>query len=46
MSGFTDNYIRIDAPLQETLLNTVATVNLNQVNDKGQVEAALLQLPV
>ena len=46
MSGFTDNYIRIDAPLRETLLNTLATVNLNQINDKGQVEAALLQLPV
>ena len=46
MSGFTDNYIRIDAPLQEALLNTLATVNLSQINDKGQVEAALLPLPV
>ena len=41
MSGFTDNYIRIDAPLQENLLNTLAPVNLLKVDDKGLVTAKL-----
>ncbi|MCO6477239.1 MAG: tRNA (N(6)-L-threonylcarbamoyladenosine(37)-C(2))-methylthiotransferase MtaB [Phaeodactylibacter sp.] len=46
MSGFTENYIRIDTPLQEELLNTVAPVNLRRINDKGLVEAELVEVIV
>ena len=46
MSGFTDNYIRIDAPLQPALLNTIAPVNLSRINEKGQVEVEVLGVPV
>ncbi len=41
LSGFTDNYIRIDMPEQAGLLNTIAEVELQQINDNGNVEALL-----
>ena len=41
MSGFTDNYIRIEAPLQKELLNCLAPANLRRINEKGQVEVEL-----
>jgi threonylcarbamoyladenosine tRNA methylthiotransferase MtaB len=39
MSGFTDNYIRIDTELVPDLLNTLATVKLDQIGENGFVEA-------
>ena len=41
MSGFTDNYIRVETALDETLLNQTLPVKLNQINDKGLVEISL-----
>lgn len=41
MSGFTDNYIRIDADLVPNMLNTLAAVKLNRIGDKEQVEVSL-----
>ena len=41
MSGFTDNYIRIEMPLDEALLNTTQNVKLNQINEKGLVDAEI-----
>lgn len=41
MSGFTDNYLRVELPLQEELLNTLAPVHLSRINDGGLVEARL-----
>ncbi len=38
MSGFTDNYIRIDTPLREDLLNTIRPVKLKSLTADGQVE--------
>jgi len=37
MSGFTDNYIRIEAPLEASLLNTSGEVRLASINDQGLV---------
>jgi threonylcarbamoyladenosine tRNA methylthiotransferase MtaB len=41
MSGFTDNYIRIEAPLEEALVNTTLPVVLGKTNAGGNVEVAL-----
>jgi threonylcarbamoyladenosine tRNA methylthiotransferase MtaB len=41
MSGFTDNYVRVELPLKEELLNTLATVQLLEVNEAGLVTAGL-----
>jgi len=37
MSGFTDNYIRVELPLREDMLNTLAPVQLSHINDAGLV---------
>jgi len=37
MSGFTDNYIRIDTDLVPDMLNTLAPVKLNRIGEKGAV---------
>ncbi len=42
MSGFTDNYIKIEAPLQEELLNQLADVKLEAINENGQVDISLV----
>ncbi len=39
MSGFTDNYIRIEAPLDPARLNTIAPVRLQAINENGHVAA-------
>lgn len=41
MSGFTDNYMRVELPLQEGLLNTLAPVQLMHINAAGLVESSL-----
>lgn len=41
MSGFTDNYIRVELPLQEDMLNTVTPVQLSRINDAGLVVSQL-----
>ncbi len=35
MTGFTDNYIKIEIPLEEGMINTIADVRLMVLNDKG-----------
>jgi threonylcarbamoyladenosine tRNA methylthiotransferase MtaB len=42
MSGFTDNYIKIEAPFDEALLNQVVAVPLLELNADGSI---LVQLP-
>lgn len=42
MSGFTDNYIRVDLPLDEALLNQLAQVSLQQIDDKGLMQVKLV----
>ena len=41
MAGFTDNYIKIEAPLQVELLNQVLNVDLQKINREGIVEIGL-----
>ncbi|MCB9273053.1 MAG: tRNA (N(6)-L-threonylcarbamoyladenosine(37)-C(2))-methylthiotransferase MtaB [Lewinellaceae bacterium] len=43
LSGFTDNYIRIEAPLAENLVNTIAQVELLSIGSNGLVETAIRQ---
>jgi threonylcarbamoyladenosine tRNA methylthiotransferase MtaB len=38
MSGFTDNYIRIEAPLQPALVNQLSQVVLQRIGQQGLVE--------
>lgn len=37
MTGFSDNYIKVDAPLVSELLNKIATADLDNLNADGQV---------
>ncbi|MEM1324007.1 MAG: tRNA (N(6)-L-threonylcarbamoyladenosine(37)-C(2))-methylthiotransferase MtaB [Bacteroidota bacterium] len=41
MSGFTDNYIKVELPLVSDQINQVAEVALERINDNGSVEAAV-----
>ncbi len=42
ISGFTDNYIKIEGPFDPLLLNEIEQVDLLKVNDRGQVEILVL----
>ncbi|MFQ5448543.1 MAG: tRNA (N(6)-L-threonylcarbamoyladenosine(37)-C(2))-methylthiotransferase MtaB, partial [Saprospiraceae bacterium] len=42
MSGFTDNYIRIESPLIPEHLNTIQVTSLKNINGKGNVEIEAL----
>lgn len=42
MSGFTDNYLRIEMDLREDMINTIAPVHLQHINEEGLVEAAIV----
>ncbi len=42
MTGFTDNYIRIDMPFDAELINTIRPVRLESINEQGRVRAALV----
>lgn len=46
MSGYTDNYIRIEVPYDPALINTRGLVELQQINDSGHVGAELVELVV
>ncbi len=41
MSGFTDNYIRIDAPLVPEYINSLQLVRLDKVSEEGSLEVDL-----
>lgn len=42
MSGFTDNYIRIEAPLDPALLNTISPVSLKRIRANGLVAVEIM----
>jgi len=46
MSGYTDNYIRIEAPYDPALINARGLVALQQINDSGHVGAGLVEVMV
>jgi len=41
MSGFSKNYLKVEAPLYESLINKTAKVKLTTVNDLGNFELAI-----
>ena len=41
MTGFTNNYIKITTPLAESMINTIQSVNLLDVNPKGLMECTI-----
>ena len=43
MSGFTDNYIKIETPLEAYLLNTIGPVALSEVDAEGVMSAQVLE---
>lgn len=45
MSGFTDNYLKIEAPLDEDLINKISTVQLLNINDNGNMEVIIMDIP-
>ncbi len=45
MSGFTDNYIKIEAPLQPEMINQIGTVQLMNITDEGHVSANVMEIP-
>ena len=42
MHGFTDNYIRVNVPHVPELVNTVASVRLDKINDDLTVESTII----
>ncbi len=42
MTGYTDNYIKVELPHNEAMINTLAEVELQQVNQNANVAAALV----
>ncbi len=42
MSGFTDNYIKIEMPMEEGLINKIMPVKLDAVNADGNMSASLV----
>jgi len=45
MSGFTDNYIKIEAPLQSEMINNIGTVQLMNITEGGHVSANVMEIP-
>lgn len=41
MLGYTDNYLRVSAPYDAALVNTVVPVRLERINAEGHVEVAV-----
>ena len=41
MTGFTDNYVKVNLPSDPALLNTIAPVKLGDLNEEGTIDAVL-----
>ena len=46
MTGFTDNYVKVNLPLDPALLNTIAPVKLGDLNEEGTIDAVLEKIVV
>lgn len=42
MTGFTDNYIKVELPFDAALVNTIVPVRLNTITESGNVAAEIL----
>ncbi|MFT5165238.1 MAG: threonylcarbamoyladenosine tRNA methylthiotransferase MtaB [Saprospiraceae bacterium] len=45
MTGFTDNYLKIEAPIDPELINKIATVQLMEVKENGNIEVIIMDIP-
>ena len=45
MTGFTDNYIKVEAPFQEEMINKIGAVQLMNISDNGIVTANVMEVP-
>ncbi len=45
LTGFTDNYLKVEVPADEATLNTVGVVQLMNINDAGNVESTVIDIP-
>ncbi|MCB0657035.1 MAG: tRNA (N(6)-L-threonylcarbamoyladenosine(37)-C(2))-methylthiotransferase MtaB [Saprospiraceae bacterium] len=45
MTGFTDNYLKVDLPLEGERLNTIFPVRLERLDDEGHFSGVQLPLP-
>ncbi len=43
MSGFTDNYLKIELPYNPEMINELGTIRLNAINENGNFEATLVE---
>ena len=43
MSGFTDNYLKIELPYNPEMINELGQVRLGAINEKGNFEASLIK---
>ena len=43
MSGFTDNYLKIELPYNPEMINELGTVRLGAINENGNFEATLVE---
>jgi len=41
MAGFTDNYVKIETPINKELINQIATAQLTEINKNGQMTVCL-----
>lgn len=41
LTGFTENYVKVEIPFQEGLINTIRPVELLAINEKGLVDAVV-----
>ena len=45
MSGFTDNYLKVEAPLDPEYLNKISTVQLMDIKDNGNIDVIIMDIP-
>ena len=45
MSGFTDNYIKIETELDPDLINKMGVVQLRAINNNGNVDVVMMDIP-
>ena len=46
MNGFTENYVKVELPLQPELINEIREVELVNINPRGLVEGRLYVTPL
>ena len=45
MTGFTDNYLKIETAIDPSKLNQIATVQLMNINDNGNLDVIVMDIP-